>query len=111
MLEEQQMRDAEAEALSAANKLADNARSDAGVGQVVRIRSNITKPAYGWGNLESNAMGTVIQVRVIPRPKEPEKKDWHYLVELLDSPYHHAKTKPRFWVSQYEIEGCVRWRD
>jgi hypothetical protein len=106
--EEQAARDAEAEQVRAANEAADNLRPDAGVGQVVRIRSNITKPAYGWGNLESNAMGKVIQVRLIPRPKEPEKKEWHYLVELLDSPYHHAVTKPRFWVSQYEIEGCVR---
>jgi hypothetical protein len=107
LIEEQDERDAAALAEREANEAADNARPEAGVGQFVRIRSNITNPAYGWGNLESNAYGKVIQVQSIARVKEPSKRDWHYLVELNESPYHHAVTKPRFWVSQYEIEGCV----
>ena len=109
--EEQQMLDAEEAKKAAADKAEgineqlDNTRPEAGIGQVVRIRSNIDTPAYGWGNLESNAMGRVIQVQSIARAKEPDKREWHYLVEMLETPYHHAVTKPRFWVSQYEIEG------
>jgi hypothetical protein len=108
LLAEQKARDSEMEERQRAKHTADNARPDVGVGQVLRIRSNITQPAYGWGNLEGNARGTVIQVRLVSRPLEPQKKEWHYLVELLETPYHHAVRKPRFWVSQHEIEGCAR---
>ena len=96
-----------AEAATAAEQ-ASNARPQAGVGQIVRIRTNLVDPAYGWGHLHGNAMGRVLQIRHICRPQEPDKKEWHYLIELLESPYDHAASMPRAWVSQTEIEGRRR---
>ena len=111
------MTDTELSELQANQKLhrqkqdrADRSRPLVGVGQTIRIRrSKITTPAYGRGNIVEGALARVTHVQHIHVPSK-KREEWHYCVELLESPYIHATTPARVWLTEEELDSTMSRR-
>eukprot|EP01048_Picozoa_sp_COSAG05_P011215 COSAG05_NODE_1043_length_6061_cov_10.071285_2_plen_404_part_00 len=85
---------------------ADRSRPLVGVGGNVRIKRDLTNFEYGQGHIEGGEMAKVVQIQFINKPME-EVEEWHYLVELLESPYEYTTKPARVWLTEREIDFSV----